>query len=191
MKKVSVKSIVYAAGIFFFSFIAGCSRNNNSSNPLGNYFFNSTFMSQSYNFNNQFIQRGDDAYGDFGGYVPSNSFSQAGGVFLAGLDSTTRSKILSKANTTFTFALSNTIQPDIAIETASLTFYHTMSTTDPSYYLKFTNIVFLRTDTVFGALDDVYAVSGSFKAKMADPNSGNYAGDATGTFTVQCTAAHI
>ena len=191
MKKMTFRPAICAVALLIL-ILAGCSRNSGSNNnPLGNYFFNATFMGQTYNFNNQFIQRGDDAYGDLGGYVPNNSFGQAGGVFLANLDSTTRNKIMSKANTTFTFAPSNTIQPDISIEATSLNFYHTMPTTDPSYNLKFTNIAFLRTDTVFGNLVDVYAVSGSFKAKMADPNSGNYAGDATGTFTIQCTCAHF
>jgi hypothetical protein len=193
MKTITFRSCATIVVAFFLLVLAGCTRNSgtSNSNPLGSYFFNATFMGQTYNFNNQFIQRGDDAYGDLGGYVPNNNFSLAGGPFLSNLDTTTRSKILSKANTTFTFAPGNTIQPDVVIEATSLNFYHTMPTTDPSYNLKFTNIAFLRTDTVVGYSDDVYAVSGTFKAKMADPNTGAFAGDATGSFTVQCTCPHF
>jgi|GEM_PF-2596421 len=187
MKKATLQaSFAFVLAILL---MAGCSHSTSTTNPLGTYYFTGTFLGQNVNYNAQLIQVGDN-YQDVGGYVPNSNLSAAGGIFLNLHDTTPKARILALANTSYSFAPTATITPDVVVNPGNLNFYHTMSTTDPSYFLKINQIVYLKSDTLFGNPEDIYAVDGSFKAKMADPNTGAYAGDASGTFNIQCTAAH-
>jgi hypothetical protein len=188
MKTPSLKTLAFALGLSFILFVAGCSKNNgNNNNQLGNYFFIATFQGQTYNFNNQFFER-DNNFGILGGFVPDSGLTQKGGIFIYNIDTTTKSKVLSLANTTYSFAPSASIKPVVDIFTGNI--YSAMATADPNYNVKVSNIAFIRTENVYGNFDDVYAVSGTFKAKMID-TTGVFAGDANGSFNIQCTAPHF
>jgi hypothetical protein len=137
------------------------------------------------------VQYGNNGYYSFGGYVPGDgNLSQSAGLIITFNDTASAARINALAHDTMFFDGSYP-SPEIHHSLNNFTTQYVSSTTaDHHYYVFISDVTFLYTDTIVGY--DIYAVRGTYKAKMQDLNTSNYAGDATnGQFYFQSSVQHF
>ncbi|MES2620974.1 MAG: hypothetical protein V4615_08980 [Bacteroidota bacterium] len=156
------------------------------------YYFKFTLGGTQYLFDNDLFQLGSTENYEFGGYVPGTDLSQNGGFKLWYSDSARAADILQLAGDTFYFERSGDPFADIRWNTGGFAPYnYADETSNHSYYVAISSVTFLRRETGFWDLD-VYAVRGTFRARMLNGSTDDPIGDATnGEFNMQCSAFHF
>lgn len=169
-----------------------CGGSCSACNTPSGYYFKFTLGGTQYLFDNDLFQLGSTENYEFGGYVPNNDLSKSGGLKLWYSDSARAADILQLAGDTFYFDHSGDPFADIRWDAGGLAPYnYGDETSDHNYFVAISSVTFLRRETSFWDLD-VYAVKGTFKAKMLNGSTDDPMGDATnGEFNIQCSAFHF
>lgn len=169
-----------------------CGGSCSACNTPSNYYFKFTLGGTQYLFDNDLFQMGSTENYEFGGYVPNNDLSKMGGLKLWYSDSARASAILQLAGDTLYFDRSGDPFADIRWNPGGFVPYnYADETSSHNYFVAISSVTFLRRET--GLWDiDVYAVRGTFKAKMVNGSTDDPIGDATnGEFYMQCSAFHF
>lgn len=172
--------------LFIVSFIilafASCKKDEDSTstpnpNPPTNnnpYYFKFTLNGTSYNLNANLPQYMPFNANEVGGYqVGSTSFLPSVGLRLSWPqgDTVKEADVTGLIGQTLSFNSSATIHPEVTFSTDLLSSgWWSEDTSNASYNVKITNVVFLRNDTSFNPLR-TYVITGTCNAVMTDGNT--------------------